>query len=319
MKSIQLEKNCFIDIIKNVMYKYCYSIIIPHYSKEGTEVLERAVNSIPQRKDIQVVVVDNSPIRIPNDLFVDKENVYIFYSDNTKGAGHARNVGIEHAKGKWLHFLDADDFFTENAFAEFDRYKDSDYDIIFFKMTSCYSDTLEPAKRHYNVAKLIDRYLDKGEEQALRFMEVPWAKMVSSRLVHEQNIYFDEVKVCNDAIFGLKIGLAAKRIAADRAIVSCITIAKGSLTNVQSLENIETRFNVAIRKNQLLIQNGYPKSKSVIKFIFQSLKYGIRPFSILLFKAISSGCLFVGWRNWIKTSISMLFVSDNKDKYKVKG
>lgn len=32
------------------------------------------------------------------------------------GAGYARNVGLEHAKGKWLLFADADDFYVDNMY-----------------------------------------------------------------------------------------------------------------------------------------------------------------------------------------------------------
>lgn len=300
------------------MYKYSYSVIIPHFTKKGTELLERAVNSIPQREDIQVIVVDNSPVRIPEDLFAARQNASIFYSDNTKGAGHARNVGIEHANGKWLHFLDADDFFTEGAFDEFDRYRESDYDIVFFKMTSCYSDTLKPARRHIPNAKLIDDFLDGKNERQLRMMEVPWAKMVKASLVVDNNIRFDETRVANDCMFGVKIGLYAKDITADRAVVSCVTINKGSISNVESQINIETRFYVGLRENEIKKQFGYPKSSSVMKYILMETKYGFSPTMKLIWDAIKAGDLFVGWRTWLFTWYKMKFKSDNLKDYTVK-
>ncbi len=294
---------------------FIHSVIIPHYTKSDTKLVERAVSSIPDRSDIEVIVVDNSPKEIDRYLFVNRSNVQIAFSEKGKGAGCARNRGIELAKGRWLHFLDADDFFTEGAFDVFDRYKDSDYDIIFFKMTSCYSDTLEPARRHVQNTKLIDDFLDGRNELQLRIMEVPWAKMVKSSLVAKYDIRYDEVPVSNDVVFGLKIGLYAKKIWADRSIVSCITISRGSLTNVESLRNIETRFDVALRKNKILKEHGKKKMASIMIYIYQAGKYGIKPTTRLLYKGIVAGDLFVGYKNWVKTWFRLKFKSDNKENY----
>lgn len=61
------------------MYKYNYSVIIPHFTRDGNiEALRRAVDSVPERKDIQVFVIDNSINPIPKNLFEDRLNVSIF-------------------------------------------------------------------------------------------------------------------------------------------------------------------------------------------------------------------------------------------------
>lgn len=294
-----------------------HSVVIPHYTKSGTALLERAVTSVPDRADIEVIVVDNSPEEININLFNDRSNVQIAYSDKRKGAGCARNRGIELARGKWLHFLDADDFYTENAFNEFDRYKDSDFDIIFFKMTSCYSDTLEPAHRHIQHVKAIDDFLQTGNEKTLRYgYEVPWAKMVCSEMVYKHNIRFEEIRFGNDAMFGLLIGINAQKIWADSSVVSCVTINKGSLTNIKSLSDVQCRFEGKVRMNRVLKEHGLPRTKSVIKYPLFALNYGISPFYSMLKTSIQERILFVGWKNWIKTALRMLFKSDNKNKYK---
>ena len=40
------------------MPKIIYSIVIPHYNIP--DLLERALNSIPQREDIEIIVVDDN-------------------------------------------------------------------------------------------------------------------------------------------------------------------------------------------------------------------------------------------------------------------
>lgn len=285
----------------------CFSVIIPHFTKSNTALLERAVASVPEREDIEVLVVDNSPNKIDRHLFNHRSNVRILFSDNTKGCGHARNVAMEQAKGIWLLFLDADDFFTECAFQVFDSYRDATFDVIFFKMTSCYSDTLKPAHRHGLYIRQIDKFLKDGNEYALRYQWSPvWARMVRTILVKTNGIRCDEVPAGEDIVFSLKIGMVAKSIYADTAEVYCVTITQGSITNTRSFKNTESMFDARIRKNNLLRDNGLDKNVSVMYLIIQSLRFGIRPFLKLFHKALMTGNLFVGCQNWVHTTLKIL-------------
>ena len=92
-----------------------YSIIIPH--RDSLVLLERALLSIPDRNDIQIIVIDNTPGELSfSTLEKIRENkIILLFSNIEKGAGHARNIGLNKAIGKWLLFLDADDFFNPGA------------------------------------------------------------------------------------------------------------------------------------------------------------------------------------------------------------
>ena len=184
-----------------------FFVIIPHFTKSDTLLLERAVASVPDREDIEVLVVDNSPNKIDRHLFNHRSNVRILFSDNTKGCGHARNVGMEQAKGVWMLFLDADDFFTERAFQVFDSYRDAKFDVIFFKMTSCYSDTLKPAHRHELYIEKIDKFLKDGDEYALRYRWSPaWSRMVKAILVKTNDMWWEEVPASEDSVLARNSG-----------------------------------------------------------------------------------------------------------------
>ena len=102
-----------------------YSIIIPH--KNTPELLNRLLNTIPEDDCIQVVVVDdNSNPSLKPLSFRKNVEVILLDANQSKGAGKARNVGIERAVGKWLLFADSDDFFVENFLFTLNRYKDSE-------------------------------------------------------------------------------------------------------------------------------------------------------------------------------------------------
>jgi glycosyltransferase involved in cell wall biosynthesis len=99
------------------MTNIIFSVIIPH--KNRPDLLQYCLNSIPRRKDIQIIVVDDNSdedkVNFNKFPGLDDEYVEIYLTKEGKGAGYARNMGLKHAKGKWLLFADADDFFTENS------------------------------------------------------------------------------------------------------------------------------------------------------------------------------------------------------------
>ena len=109
-----------------------YSIIIPH--KNIPQLLQRCLDSIPIRDDVQVIVVDdNSDTDKANfDNFPKQKgkNYEYYLTKEGKGAGYARNVGLEHAKGKWVMFSDADDYFLPSFDNILNENQTSNADIL---------------------------------------------------------------------------------------------------------------------------------------------------------------------------------------------
>ena len=249
-----------------------------------------------------MIVVDNSLKPIDKNLFHDRKNTMVLFSENNRGAGGARNMGLNFARGEWLLFLDADDFFVDNAFDCFDKYVNSDYEIIYFKATSIFSNTRELADRHYPYCMMVDDFIIRNNDYSLRVNHcVPWCKMIRRDFVSLNKILFDEVPASNDVMFALNLGLKANKISADNGVVYCVTVTKGSITNTESLENIKSIFDVIIRKNTMLKQYGYKPSSSVMYQIYRASKFGLIPCIKLIFIAFKTGNLFVGWYRWART------------------
>ena len=81
-----------------------YSFIIPHHNTP--ELLQRLVDSIPQREDIEIIVVDDNSDddKKANVIRSDVQIIFI-NKEHTKGAGKARNIGMDVAIGKWLLYV----------------------------------------------------------------------------------------------------------------------------------------------------------------------------------------------------------------------
>ena len=108
-----------------------YTFIIPHNNSK--KLLSRCLASIPHRKDIEIIVVDDNS-REEEKPKQEREDEQILYIDaaNSKGAGRARNEGMKIAKGRWLVFADCDDFFNKGFMDVLDQYKDSNKDVVYY-------------------------------------------------------------------------------------------------------------------------------------------------------------------------------------------
>ena len=76
-----------------------YSIIIPH--KNIVPLLKRCLESIPNRNDIQVVVVDDHS-DVKNIQQIEQlcitNHADLVKTQESKGAGYVRNIGLKYAR-----------------------------------------------------------------------------------------------------------------------------------------------------------------------------------------------------------------------------
>ena len=90
------------------------SIVVPVYNRE--ELLPRCLDTLVYQtlQDIEIIIVDDFSTdhsmeisRKYQDLF--SEKVFV-YSNDEKGVANAKNKGISMAHGKYVTFVDSDDF-----------------------------------------------------------------------------------------------------------------------------------------------------------------------------------------------------------------
>lgn len=116
------------------MNKYYISVIIPAYNAE--KYINRCLDSIVSQtifKKIEAIVVNDGS----TDATKQKVSAYLNY-DNFKlinmensGVSKARNKGIEEANGKYITFVDADDWVEENCYEKmYEAAMSTDSDIV---------------------------------------------------------------------------------------------------------------------------------------------------------------------------------------------
>lgn len=273
---------------------YQYSVIIPY--RDTLVLLHKAVASIPDREDIQVIIVDNSVVPLTEEQIPKKQSANVVYitSDPTMGAGRARNEGLKQAQGRWLLFLDADDYFTDDAVTTFDKYLTSDYDIIYFDADSIRLKDGTQSDRHETIHHLIQGFLDKGDEGLLRYRFVnPISKMLKADFVLNGGFKFDETRVSNDVWFSVQTGHAARKVTADASKVYMITAGESgsSLTRKRTSENWFIRYQVSVKVNKFLKSVGkYQYHIRLLGFLNIALKeFGFKEYLHFLNYALKNG------------------------------
>ena len=255
--------------------KINYSIIIPH--KNIPNLLQRCLDSIPKRDDVQIIVVDDNsdPSIVDFDHFpgMGEKCVEVYFTKEGKGAGYARNIGLKYAQGKWILFVDADDFFNYCLKQFLEDYKDSAYDCVFFNANSLDSELYCVRNRAHHLNKYITNYTERNKEKAaldLRFtFGEPWCKMVKSNIVVNNNIKFSETSVHNDTKYSYLVGFFSQNMHVDKRCVYCVTDRIGSISK-------------SMTEEKLFIQT-YIFSEATVFFH----KHNIRKFGIYTFNAFT--------------------------------
>lgn len=196
------------------MQEIRYSFIIPH--KNTPELLERCLNSIPQRDDIEVIVVDNnsSPEIVDFEHFPcsARKDVLILRDNKSISGGGARNTGLAHANGKWVLFADADDYYSEGLSNLLDKNVAEDVEVIYFDFIIIKNGT--PFLSSRIKKKLKKNVLQSADNSDLIRYKIlaPWNKMVRLDFIRKQNILFEDCVAGNDIMYSFQVGIKANKI-----------------------------------------------------------------------------------------------------------
>lgn len=235
------------------------SIIIPHYN--SVEMALKLLKSIPPDPRFEVIVVDDrssADISALREALPGGQRILLINDRPGKGAGTARNIGLEHARGEWLLFADSDDYFLDGWTEAVSVWLDSDYDEIFFAPTSFNLSTGKEGVRHRHYAELVNqhsRLQTERTETELRYgFYTPWSKLIRKSVFTEHGIRFEEQMVANDIMAMTQCAYYSRSIRADSHIIYCVTCGNDTLTSKKNPKNFEIRLDTKIRRYRFLQQ-----------------------------------------------------------------
>ena len=197
------------------------SVIIPIYNAE--KYLIECINSVTTQslKDIEIICIndgssDDSQLII--EAFCEIDRRVYFFNQKNKGAGAARNRGIEFANGEYVYFMDADDYLEKNTLEEtYNLAVEKEVDFLMFKISNFYDDTKERFSDDYytmpylkrKVKKRIFNY-DNVSDIALDLCVCPPGNLFRRDFI--EDIRFPEGLLFEDNVFFTHALFKAKRI-----------------------------------------------------------------------------------------------------------
>lgn len=256
------------------------SIIIPH--KNTPDLLQRCIDSVPCDNNIEIIIVDDnsdeSVVNFNHFPGQNRENVNILFSKEGKGAGYARNLGLDQATGNWVTFMDSDDLFSE-MFGEILAFTTlCDSDIIYTNVRFVDSEDVTREVVRSGSSHIQDCFAGykKGQisETVFRY-EFPalWGKIIRRSLISKHNIRFDEVRWANDVYFSTQAGCLAEKITVLDEVLYIATRRKGSLTYnfLSSEQEYLTRLGEALKSEQFLKQHNVKENPLYAVNIMQGM------------------------------------------------
>lgn len=199
------------------------SVIVPVYNAANT--LRRCLDSIlaSTLRDIEVICVNDGSTDASGILleeYARQDGRIMVVSQNNQGGGAARNTGMTAARGEYLVFWDADDFFAPNALLELSEICDRDkLDICIYKGWMFNHESQKsvvwealikpehlPAESPFSGQDIPDHLFQITTPQ-------PWNKIFRRETVKSWGIFYQPIKKADDLRFVYMALALATRIA----------------------------------------------------------------------------------------------------------
>lgn len=211
------------------MHRPQVSVVIPVYRVE--DYLARCVDSVLSQtlKDIQIILVnDGSPDRCPQicDAYAAEDDRICVIHKANGGLASARNAGMEVAVGKWLFFLDSDDWLEPDGLESLLSIGE-EYQVDFVRYRAIRSGwpgmqehapcMVEPIRelRHgyYNKQQIVDEVYPRliiTPQLTMGAVVGAWGSLYNLDFLNRNQLWFyEEVKFSEDLVFSARVVRAA--------------------------------------------------------------------------------------------------------------
>lgn len=264
------------------------SVIMPAYNSAA--YIRKSINSLITQTlyDIEIIIIDDGSSDNTINIIKEYEHIddrIVFRRQNHKGAGCARNLGLSFAQGEYIAFLDADDFFAEDALEiAYEAAKSTNADIAIYKTLLFDNKTNEVTKADYaflssNIPpQTVFSAKDMPDTIFNSFKSWPWNKIFKKQFIKDNNIFFQNLKKTNDLYFVFRALVQAKRIIAIHSYLVYYRVNNSASTQSTNDEApIDFWSAVQFFKNFLKKNNIYfTYEKSIINAVLSGALYNLK-------------------------------------------
>lgn len=297
------------------MYKI--SVIIPMYN--ASKYIDKCLKSLEKQtqKDIEVILINDGSTDNSLDILnkYKSKNIKVYTQEN-KGPGAARNLGISLAKSKYIGFVDIDDYIHKDMYKlMLEEIESSNSDIVI-----CDYYAVNNNKNIYKDNGTKDMYSNlKTNPKLLNIIHpCPWNKIYKRELFNKykfkENIKYEDFEVIP------KILYEAKRISKiDKPLYYYVYNFQGESLTISNklfdifiaLESLIKHFKTQKVSKEFLIELEYLTIRKLLMYNEKALYLKIRK-DIKVFLNKSFEILNKYFKNWR----SSYYFNNKKDKLK---
>ncbi len=244
------------------------SIIVPIYNVE--KYLDICLNSLVNQtlKDIEIVLINDGSTDSSYEIAVSYEKKYknvTLYNQLNHGLSYTRNVGLEHAHGKYIMFIDSDDYLETDACEKlYDYACKMDADIVTFDLKYVYKDSTTSFMYGGKKEGKVDthEYMIGASSAASKMYKKEFLSRINFKF--KEGIWSEDIAIIpllciyTDKIFYLN-RVSYNYVQHSNSITNQTSYNKKTLDAVKSLEIFES----IVKEN-----NKYDEYKSEIEFIY---------------------------------------------------
>lgn len=273
------------------------SIILPVYNAEST--LRRCVESVLNQEyaDFELLLIDDGSqdgsAALCDTFAVEDKRVRVIHKENS-GVSDTRNLGISQAQGRWLQFIDADDWITPDATKLLVRAaEERQCDLVISDFYRVVGERVSH-KGDIDETRVLSR-----EEFAAHMMENPadyyygvlWNKLYRRDIVEQHRLRMNPaISWCEDFMFNLEYIRRAESFLALQVPIYYYVKTKGSLCNqdIGISKTIQMKLTVFECYNQfyktVLSEEEYEKRRlKIYRFLIDAAQDGaVYPIAVRL-------------------------------------
>ena len=253
------------------------SIVIPVYNVE--KYLEKCLKSVLSQNftDYEIILVNDGSTDTSLEIcksFANSDNRIILIDKENGGLSDARNQGIIESKGKYIMFLDSDDYWNEfDALDNLVIEMESNSDVVLYKYQEYFFEYKKLVKKKtldYNIKALnqdkniiIDKIFRDGN-----FPGSAWRVAIKRSFVLENKLFFTKGIKSEDIDWIINVFIHLKSISAvDDDFYIYLKNRPGSITNTANFKSFKDLYYSINKWRSILEEIKEPFSQDLLSFL----------------------------------------------------
>lgn len=171
------------------------SVIIPVYNSE--KYIEKCLKSVLNQtySNLEILIINDHSIDSSLDIIdnIKDDRVRVVSFDKNKGVSAARNKGIELASGKYICFLDSDDYWNLEKIEKQIKFIEKNNYKFIYSNYAFFNDKTQKVTKRTNVPKKIT--YEKAIKNTTIFVSTVMLDMTQLK---KEDIYMPDIKIGQD-------------------------------------------------------------------------------------------------------------------------